>query len=63
MKKQYIAPSMFAVKLQGMNSILTASTNTITDTPDVTVDTSTITGGDAGGADVKSNTNVWDEEW
>ncbi len=62
MKKQYIAPSQLIVNLMGV-SIIAASNNTITDTPDITIDTGTIGGGNAGGADTKGSTNVWDEEW
>ena len=62
MKKQYIAPSQLIVNLMGV-SIIAASNNTITDTPDITIDPGTMGGGDAGGADAKGSTNVWDEEW
>ncbi len=62
MKKQYIAPSQFVVNLMSV-SIIAESANTITDVPDVTIDPGTMGGGDAGGADAKGSTNVWDEEW
>lgn len=62
MKKQYIAPALLTVELTGVGMIA-ASANTITDNPDITVDQGTITGGNAGGADVKESTNAWDDEW
>lgn len=62
MKKQYIAPSQLIVNLMGV-SIIAESANTITDVPDITIDPGTMGGGDAGGADAKGSTNVWDEEW
>jgi hypothetical protein len=62
MKKQYIAPSQLVVNLMGVG-IIAASDNVITDTPDVTINPGTVSGGDAGGADVKGSTNVWSEEW
>ena len=61
MKKQYIAPSQIVVNLMGVG-IIAASDNTITDTPDITLNPGTISDDDAGGADVKGST-IWDEEW
>ena len=61
MKKQYIAPSQLVVNLMGVG-IIAASENVITETPDITINPSTISSGNASSADVKG-TNVWDEEW
>ena len=62
MKKQYIAPSQLVVNLMGVGIIAT-SDNRISDTPDIKINSSTISSGDAGGADAKGSTNIWDEEW
>lgn len=62
MKNQYIAPSLLTVELTGVGMIA-ASENTVTDTPDINFNPGTVTGGDAGGADVKESTNTWDDEW
>lgn len=66
MKKQYIAPSMFAVNLLG-TGIIAASANTLTTDdsgkPVGTIDYSTMGTQSGSTADVKGGTNVWDEEW
>ena len=59
MKKQYIAPSMFAVNLQGISII--AESGKIDSTP--VAHFNGAGSGDAGDAGAKSSTNVWDEEW
>ena len=59
MKKQYIAPSMFAVKLQAVSII--AESAGINGTPEG--DFNNPGSGNAGDAATKGSTNIWDEEW
>lgn len=63
MKKQYIAPSMFSVNLLGIGIIAASDYNTVTDEPSVVLKPGGLEGGDAGGANVKGNSDTWDDEW
>ena len=61
MKKQYIAPSMFAVGLQGISIIAEARMD---GTSGINMNNVSADGGNAyDDAAVKGNANVWDEEW
>ena len=59
MKKQYIAPSMFAVNI--LSTAIVAASGEIDSTPVAHFNGSGA--GDAGDAGVKGSANVWDEEW
>ena len=66
MKKQYIAPSMFAVNLLGTGIIATSANTLTTDAngkPEGVIDYSTMGSQSGASADVKAGANVWDEEW